>query len=81
VIEKELLEQYRDIVREGAATPMVACTIMLTKALVELTNEVRKIGNGNAVTDKGAIEALGMHLGVKIDELKTVVAIHGDQEV
>lgn len=38
-------------------------------ALMQVARSIDRLGNGNASTPMGAIEAYGMHIGEKIDEM------------
>lgn len=43
--------------------------LLLAQAQERTASAVRALGNGDAATSMGAIEALGMHLGEKLDSL------------
>jgi hypothetical protein len=44
-------------------------TYAIAYALLELAYHVKYLGNGNAATQMGALEAFGLHLGEKLDAL------------
>lgn len=48
--------------------------IQLAGATQSLSTQVKYLGNGDASTSMGAIEAFGMHLGEKIDSLSSVIS-------
>jgi hypothetical protein len=39
--------------------PQAAATLVLAQAVADVANQIRKLGNGNALTEMGAIEGLG----------------------
>jgi hypothetical protein len=38
-------------------------------ALMEVARSIDRLGNGDAATSMGAIEAFGLHIGEKMDDL------------
>jgi hypothetical protein len=43
-------------------------------ALIAIARSIDRLGNGNASTQMGAIEALGAHLGEKIELLASAIS-------
>lgn len=60
------------IERRAATDPNYAIAyalLRLAKATESLATHVKYLGNGDAATAMGALEAFGLHLGNKLDEL------------
>ena len=62
-----------DLIEQKARTDSryaIAHALMkLAKAQQETATHLKYLGNGNASTQHGAIEAFGMHIGEKLDAL------------
>lgn len=57
---------------DGAA--LIAYAVLrLAEAQFETAQALRDLGNGDATTTMGALEALGKHMGEKVDELTQAV--------
>jgi hypothetical protein len=50
----------------------------IAAALFALTHALDRLGNGNAATPMGAIEALGMHIGEKLERLADALESRDD---
>jgi hypothetical protein len=46
----------------------------LADALMSVAINLKYLGNGDAATQMGAIEALGVHIGEKIDGMSTAIS-------
>lgn len=47
--------------------------LQLAAAQEKVARQIQYLGNGDATDNRGAIEAFGMHIGEKIDELTRAV--------
>jgi hypothetical protein len=54
-------------------------TYAIAAALVRVASALRDLGNGNAATPMGAIEAYGKRIGEKLDHLNSVIAEVGER--
>jgi len=64
-------ENLHDIIeqmaREDAGYAIAYALLKLATAQADLAFHVKYLGNGNAATQMGAIEAFGKHIGEKLD--------------
>jgi hypothetical protein len=64
-----------DKARKGDGLFTIAFALLeLADAQKDLAANVSRLGNGNASTHFGAIEAFGMHIGEKLDALTIAIA-------
>jgi hypothetical protein len=65
--------------QEGDRANMVDALFAIADALNGVARQIRDLGNGDAATPMGAIEAFGMHIGEKIDALASAVGSLKDE--
>jgi hypothetical protein len=71
-------QHLADLIEEKARTDAgyaIAHALMrLADAQGEVAQHIKYLGNGNASTSMGAIEAFGLHIGEKLDALTDALA-------
>lgn len=71
---KHIQDICEDKARAGEGLFAVAYALLqLAEAQQRLAVHVKYLGNGDASTTMGAIEAFGMHIGEKLDALTTAI--------
>jgi hypothetical protein len=60
--------EWEERAENGDGQFAIAC------ALIAIARAIDRLGNGDAATNVGAIEGLGMHLGEKIDALSAAIS-------
>jgi hypothetical protein len=51
----------------------------IAAALMSVALQLKYLGNGDAATPMGAIEAFGDHIGKKLDDLTNAISTFGDE--
>ena len=76
--EEDIVDEIRRVPLEGFA--------LLAYAILKLAQEqqntafhLKYLGNGDAATSMGAIEAFGMHIGEKLDRLAEAIESIGGE--
>lgn len=59
--------------RNGEAANVVDGLFAIAVAIQNLASATQRLGNADAMTPMGAIEAFGLHIGEKIDRLADVI--------
>lgn len=69
MLKQHLHDLIEDKARSDSGYAIAHAVLKLASAQESLAVHVKYLGNGDAATTMGAIEAFGMHLGEKIDIL------------
>jgi fumarate hydratase class II len=67
-MDDEIARRFED------STGVEAGLYAIALGLYRVANEIKWLGNGDAATTMGAIEALGVHLGEKFDGISNALS-------
>jgi hypothetical protein len=71
---QHIADLIEDKARTDAGYAIAHALMRLADAQAATATHLKYLGNGNAVTTMGAIEAFGMHIGEKIDALTAAIS-------
>jgi hypothetical protein len=58
----------------GESANIVDAIVMVAEGLRAVARAIRDLGNGDAATNMGAIEAFGKHIGDKLDGITSAIS-------
>lgn len=71
---QQLMNLFEDRAAKDAGYAIAFAIIRLADATQNLSTNVKFLGNGDASTSMGAIEAYGLHIGEKLDHICDAIA-------